>query len=118
VRADGLPPDRDAQFALLKREKPSAPLEGNQRPILVFFNHSSDPASVREVDPDRPWEALGDGYELVDMTISIIDDPVSKGIRKRLPWLSEYPEPRLAEPANGHDFSLAARVSHGDFVRD
>jgi len=86
-------------------------------PRFVTFNDPSDPLSVIEVDPADPATTLGPGYVIRKVTIQMTDKPVSSGIRKRLPWLSAYPEPSLNPRHDPNDWSLPATLTHGDFVR-
>ncbi len=86
-------------------------------PRFVAFNDPSDPLSVIEFDPANPAATLGPGYSIKRVTIQMTDEPVSRGIRKRLPWLSSYPEPSLNPRHGPEDWSLPATLTHGDFSR-
>lgn len=88
-------------------------------PLLATFGDPSDPASVRKVDPDHLDATFGPGYSLLSLTMTITDEPVTKGeVEKLLGWLGPYPEPRLI-PATGQtrDVPFARTLSHGDFIR-
>jgi hypothetical protein len=52
------------------------------------------------------------------ITITMTDAPVTNGISRRLPWLGRIAERRLKQQADSYDHSLAARITHGDFIRD
>lgn len=56
-------------------------------PMLVSFADITEPASVFKVDKNDAAASLGSGYEIKDITITITDKPVTKGIEKRLGWL-------------------------------
>ena len=86
-------------------------------PRFVTFNDPADPLSVIEVDPAEPAATLGPGYSIKRVTIQMTDEPVTSGIRKRLPWLSSHPEPSLNPRHGPHDWSLPATLTHGDFSR-
>lgn len=86
-------------------------------PRFVTFNDPADPLSVVEVDPANPTATLGPGYSIKRVTIQMTDEPVSRGIRKRLPWLGSYPEPSLNPRHGPEDWSLPATLTHGDFSR-
>lgn len=85
-------------------------------PRLVTFRDQTDPMSVESVNPDELAGAFGRGYRLKAITLQVTDEPVTKGIEKRLGWLSKYPEPRLDPDYKGSiNPSLSQLLSHGDF---
>jgi hypothetical protein len=55
-------------------------------PRLVTFTNIRDPKSVQAVDPDNLASSFGPGVTLKRITLQITDDPVTKGIEKRLGW--------------------------------
>jgi hypothetical protein len=57
-------------------------------PVLLRFRDIKDRATVERVDPGDLAKSFGSGVRLVRMTIEITDDPVTRGIRNVLPWLS------------------------------
>ena len=71
---------------LPRMRRPASPEKGlqNQWPTFVAFDDSNDPSTVREVRP----EDIG----VTRITIEITDEPVSRDIEKRLPWLDRYAE--------------------------
>jgi hypothetical protein len=88
-------------------------------PMLVRFRDMSDPKSVQQVDPDNLAKSFGKGVKLRRITVERTDDPVTTGIRERLKWLGEYPEPSLEpipEPTENPTF--AQSISQGDFIKD
>ena len=89
--------------------------EGSAYPMLVTFGDLYDPTSVERVDPDDLAATFGDGYALHRMTVEITGNPVTKGIKERLAWLSEYPEPSLKPNHALDDYSLAATLKHRAF---
>lgn len=86
-------------------------------PMLVTFGDLADPASVRLVDASNLAASFGEGVSLKRITVQITDDPVTTGIKERLEWLSEYPEPSLDATHGPKDFSLPATLHHGAFRR-
>jgi hypothetical protein len=58
-------------------------------PMLVTFADSSDPASVKLVDPADLAASFGAGVRLKRITLEITEDPVTTGIEKRLAWLTK-----------------------------
>jgi hypothetical protein len=93
-------------------------LKSSQYPTLVTFGDIKDPASVRRVDPMRLDAAFGAGYRLNSITLSITDDPPTDGkLSTVLDWLGRLPEPALLPEIDPYDFSFAAKLRHGDFLR-
>ena len=45
------------------------------------------PAPVEHVDPDNVAPHFGPSVRLARATIEIVDDPLTTGIEKKLPWL-------------------------------
>lgn len=65
-------------------------IEPSNYPILVTFDDISDPASVKEVDPNDLAATFGEGYSLKSITLEITDDPVTEGeVEKVLGWLND-----------------------------
>lgn len=110
------PVDVVGTFDSLRQTRELSP---EQYPLLVTFADVKDPASVRRVDPADLEATFGPGYRLNSITMTITDEPVTKGkVEEVLGWLSSYPERKLS-PATGRttDIPFSRRVSHGDFVR-
>jgi hypothetical protein len=57
-------------------------------PRFLRFRDIKDPATAELVDPDNLAKSFGPGVRLVRVTIEITHEPVTRGIRKVLPWLS------------------------------
>ena len=55
--------------------------------MLVRFRDINDPKTVERVDPGKIDASFGPGVSLKSATFQVTDDPVTKGIAKRLPWL-------------------------------
>lgn len=53
-------------------------------PMLVRFRDIADPKSVEKVDPDALDKSFGKGVKLRQITVQLTDDPVTRGIGKRL----------------------------------
>ena len=86
-------------------------------PMLVTFGNPRNPESVELVDPTNMEAKIGAGYSLKRVTIDIVAQPITTGLDEHLPWLGAYPEPSLKPNHGPHDWSLAAKLKHGDFVR-
>lgn len=63
-----------------------AAVEMTDRPTFVTFRDPRDPATIEVVDPD----ALGAGYALRRITATVTEEPVTRGIESRLPWLADH----------------------------
>ena len=90
--------------------------ERSAYPMMVTFGDEADPVSVAEVYPDDLAASFGDEVRLKRIIVELTDDPVTTGIKERLEWLSDYPEPRLDPDYRGStDPNLSQRLWHGDF---
>jgi len=90
--------------------------ERSAYPMMVTFENEEDPTSVRLVDPDDLAASFGEGVSLRRITAALTDDEVTKGIEKRLGWVSEHPEPRLDPEYGGStNPNLSQSLWHGDF---
>lgn len=65
----------------------TAVLVPDQYPTMVRFRAARDPTSVELVDPSNLEASFGPGASLRRVLIEITRDPVTRGIRDRLPWL-------------------------------
>lgn len=83
----------------LNRLKPKGELPSKYLPVLVRFRDPSDPTSVELVDPLDLAASFGLGVTLKSAFVEITDDPVTKGIEAKLPWLaSSKVSPSLFPP--------------------
>ena len=88
----------------------------NRMRQLVRFRNIDDPMTVEQVDPDNLSASFGKGYALKRVTYQVTNDPVTKGIDKRLPWLSKYPEPSLDKNSKiSSNPNLAQWLEQSDF---
>jgi len=104
-----------ARIASGTRIRSFADLRPESYPMLVTFGDIADSTSVEEVEPDALEDVFGPGVRLRRITVQLTDDNVTSGIRDRLGWLSAYPEPSLNPDHGLRDFSLPAKLHHGDF---
>ncbi len=74
-------------LAELARQRGARPLPVSDLPDLVTFDDVDDPRTVKAVDPEAPYLALGDGVSFRTVTLEITDAPLTEGIEKRLGWL-------------------------------
>jgi hypothetical protein len=81
----------------------SRTLTPKHHPLLVTFDDINDPASVRRVDPSNLPATFGHGYRLNAVTLSITDEPVTRGrVEKVLGWLA-WSRDRLLAAGNGRN---------------
>ncbi|WP_439357271.1 hypothetical protein [Bradyrhizobium sp. DASA03007] len=59
-------------------------------PNLVTFADVNKPSSVIEVDRNDLQASLGADVSWNDITIESTDEPITKGIEQKLPWISTY----------------------------
>jgi hypothetical protein len=69
------------------RYRGARPLKTTELPNLITFADSGDPASVILVNPDNPSAALGQSVRWQAMTLEFTDEPATRGIDNKLPWL-------------------------------
>jgi hypothetical protein len=84
-------------------------------PDLVTFADIDNPKSVIVVDPNNLQATLGLGVSWSEITLESTDEPITKGIEGKLPWLPAY----YARALDGDHFSrgdtLANALSTFDF---
>lgn len=89
-----------------------------QYPMLVTFNDITKPETVREVDPADLAAVFGEGVRLKAVTLEITDEAVTEGqVEGVLGWMPDYPEAPIIPKVDPMDFSLAATLRQGDFIR-
>jgi hypothetical protein len=71
----------------LNRLKPSGDISPRSLGLLVRFRDPNDPRTVERIDPENLAASFGAGVWLKRATIEIVDEPLTTGIEKRLPWL-------------------------------
>jgi hypothetical protein len=87
----------------------------NDLPDLVTFADIADPNTVMEVDPDSLQWTLGPGVSWNEMTLESTDEPITTGIRAKLPWIAAYYS-KMLDGDRYHDKStLANTLSTADF---
>lgn len=104
----------------LNQSKPSGDVPFDILGLFVRFRDVNDPATVERVEPNDLAASFGAGVKLTRVTIAIVDEPLTTGIDKRLPWLAHgSPETRLV-PATGGPVSeipVAHLVTYADLRR-
>jgi hypothetical protein len=100
LRAYGEAGGQRVSFNQMSRMTGVVPVTGALIPVLVTFADPADPASMRSVAPDNLEASLGPGYQLHRVTAEVVPngfwpidvggplgEPVTRGIRAKLPWL-------------------------------
>jgi hypothetical protein len=100
LRAYGETGGQRVSFNQMSRMTGVVPVTGALIPLLVTFADPADPASMRSVAPDDLEASLGPGYRLHRLTVEVVPngfwpidfggplgEPVTRGIRAKLPWL-------------------------------
>jgi hypothetical protein len=93
-------------------------------PPLVRFRDTRDPKSVEWVDPNDLAKSFGTGVKLKRIILTVVDEPVTKEIEKRLIPLgiepdngldrTQYPGGITTWPKNP---TLAQKLGYNDFSR-
>lgn len=99
-------------FNDLSRQTGVVPVKAALVPVLVTFADPANPGSARVVAPDEAEAVLGNGYRLRGITAEVVPngfwpvdfggalgEPVTRGIRGRLPWLDGEGAPAAAATA-------------------
>ena len=86
-------------------------------PDLVTFADVNDPNGVIEVDPNNLQGALGPNITWSEITLESTDEPITKGIRTKLPWIAAYFQKNLRLDGSDHGFKkdLANILNWADF---
>ena len=84
-------------------------------PFFVRFRDLRDPASVEQVDPDDLAASFGTGFKLRRIVVQITDDPITEGMKARLPWLPHYYDKVLDGKPSTTRADLNDRVGAGSF---
>jgi hypothetical protein len=84
-------------------------------PMLVTFKDIRDPKSVIRVNPDDLAVTFGAGIKLRAITVQVTDEPVIKGIAKRLAWLPNYYDKMLDGDGLNRSKALANNLSQNSF---
>jgi hypothetical protein len=106
----------------LSRRKPKGELPFKYLPMLVRFRDPNDPTSVERVDPLDLATSFGPGVMLKRAFVEITDDPLTRDIEARLPWVTRtnFP-PLLIPPPPGprllSETSLIEMLRYDDFRR-
>jgi hypothetical protein len=84
-------------------------------PDLVTFSDVKDPNSVAEIDPNDLQAALGPNITWHEITLESVDEPITTGIRAKLPWLTAYRDRTLDGTHYRDKNTTANSLSTADF---
>jgi len=104
---------RKIEWFDVKNQKGSVPLKGDLIPTLVTFADVNDARSARVVPPDQFGSVFGPGYRFAGATIEITKDPITTGIKNKLPFLNR-PFPWTKKSTTGY-FIDTRPVMHGSY---
>jgi hypothetical protein len=90
-------------------------IAANELPELVTFANVNDPNTVTEVDPNDLQATLGPGIRWNEITIEVVDEPVTNGIEQKLPWIPYYHCATLDGARYQDKRTLANSLSTADF---
>ena len=110
---------RRAWLPAIRKQDGTVSLMTVQTPDLVTFDDIEDPRTARAVDPQDLEAVFGPGFELKDITLEIVDEPVTDGQLGPLgASIGDYRDKRLdgSVPGSGKT-SFAASLSSIDFKR-
>ena len=93
-----------------------------QYPLLVRFRELDRPESLEAVAPDALDQAFGPGVKLKRITVQITDEPVTSGVKNRLPWLEDVGRARGTlipnPPRSMRDSAPVQLVAPSDFTTE
>jgi hypothetical protein len=81
--------NRDRAIHPVKQRRVTVAEDSDNYPYMVRFHDLADSKSVEQVAPDNLAATFGPGYRLKSLTVQVTDEPVTRGIEKRLGWLSD-----------------------------
>jgi hypothetical protein len=87
----------------------------NDLPDLVTFADIDNPKTVIEVDRNNLQATLGSGVSWNEITLESTDEPITTGIRAKLPWIPAYRHRMLDGDSWYHKHTLANTLSPFDF---
>lgn len=102
------------EFSTLNRMRGVVPVTGALIPVLATFPDPADPKTMRTVPPDHLDASFGPGYRLHRVSAEVVPngfwpldfggalgEPVTRGIKARLPWVSRADDAAAALKAAG-----------------
>jgi hypothetical protein len=104
-----------AGVSLLARLRGPRSTTPNDLPDLVTFADINDPKTVIEVDPKDLQATLGPNITWNEIMLESTDEPVTTGIKTKLPWIPAYSD-KMLDGAHYKDKTTPANtLSTADF---
>ncbi|MET4119348.1 hypothetical protein ABIB85_005694 [Bradyrhizobium sp. JR1.5] len=103
--------------ATIARQRGPRKIDSGRLPDLVTFADVNNPGSVIQVNPDNLQATLGPGVSWNEITLEVTDEPITTGIKSRLPWLSAYRGKRLDGRTDHGKNTLANTLTIADFAQ-
>ena len=85
-------------------------------PQLVRFKDLNDPLTVEAVDYRNLSASFGEGVALKEITVEMVDEPVTAQIEKWLPWLLEI-KSNIDGTSATISGNLSNRLHRGNFIK-
>lgn len=111
------PPNIMDAMATIARQRGPRKIDSGRLPDLVTFADVNSPGSVIQVNPDNLQATLGPGVSWNDITFEVTDEPITTGIKPRLPWLSAYRGRRLDGRTDHGKNTLPNTLTTSDFAQ-
>ncbi|MEH2524893.1 MULTISPECIES: hypothetical protein [unclassified Bradyrhizobium] len=102
-------------LAQIARKRGARTIAPNELPDLVTFANVNDPSTVTEVDPNNLQATLAPGVNWNEITLEVTDEPITKGIEEKLPWIPYYSCFMLDGARYQDKNTLANSLSTADF---
>lgn len=98
--------------------KPPRALPVKSYPLLVTFEDIKKPETVKHVKPEEFEAVFGEGYSINEITVQVTDEEKVAGeVERILGWYSGYPEPSVLPNLDPENYSIEAKLRHGNFIR-
>lgn len=101
--------------ARIARKRGPRAISPNDLPDLVTFEDVNDPNTVRTVDPNDLQATLGPNVTWNEITLESTDEPVTKEIALKLPWIPYYWCGMLDGERYSNGRTVANTLSTADF---
>jgi len=109
LRAYGAAGGQRVSFNEMSRMRGVVPVKGELVPVLATFSDPADPSTMRTVPSDDLAASFGSGFRLQGISAEVVPngfwpidfggvlgEPVTRGIKGKLPWLKGSPDAAAA----------------------